>query len=116
MIRCTTCGSSVVGRSYKKHKTSIKHQTYEKMLAQHNSSSNVANLADVADINNADDEVFDIDEIHALYNNGIIDLSTSSTQSPSITYTSSSLLSAQAVSHHNELLQVYFNMCIFISV
>ena len=48
MITCTTCGSFIAGRSFKKHKSSIKHITYEKLLVSTNNTSDIANINDVS--------------------------------------------------------------------
>lgn len=48
MITCTTCGSFIAGRSFKKHKSSIKHITYEKLLVSTNNTGDIANINDVS--------------------------------------------------------------------
>jgi hypothetical protein len=116
MIKCNTCGSFISGRSYKRHKTSIKHTTYEKLRNQVHNPDDVGVLADVADI----DEVFDVENILAgnQHTNNLPttslthQITTSTTNLPnklSTSTTSTSVpsnLTTQAVLHHNEQHQV----------
>jgi hypothetical protein len=96
MFKCTTCGSSILGRSYKKHKTSIKHTTYDKVAKRH------ATLSDVSDVG-------DIDDLHDINDDPDIDIAL--VQPIDVLSTSSSSnLTSTLLAAHDDLTQVSSNL------